>query len=142
LRKLNLIGNRQQRIASSIIFLLLVSLSVSLISIGKVEAASLLSDGFESNNFNAWTGTSGTTSIQSTTKHDGTYAAKITTTTAYSDAYTYKFIGPQTTISAKTYIQFDTLQANWRALYFLGLRDNTNLDVADVLFLTTMELEH
>jgi hypothetical protein len=35
----------------------------------------LFSDGFESGDFSAWTGTSGTPTVQSTIKHHGTYAA-------------------------------------------------------------------
>jgi len=52
-------------------------LSVTLQSVFDIEDP-IFSDGFESNSFNAWGGTDGTTAIVTTPVHSGTYAAKAT----------------------------------------------------------------
>jgi hypothetical protein len=82
----------------------------------------LFSDGFESGDFSAWTGTStgsgagisGTMSVQSTIKHHGTYAAK-SYLPENSDAWAtcYKnFATSYSIMYARAYIQFDALPSS------------------------------
>jgi acid phosphatase len=68
-------------------------------------SSALFSDGFESGNLSAWTtvktGADGSATVQSTTAHDGTYAARFSeTTAANSVAYARKtFASPQTDLN-------------------------------------------
>lgn len=64
----------------------------------------LFSDGFESGDFTAWTGTAGSPSVQSTIKHHGTYAAYFNAT-----EYCYKVIAGQNVAYQGGCIYFNTL---------------------------------
>ena len=46
--------------------------------VGPINASAVFSDGFESNNFDAWDWTDGAVSTQSAIKHDGNYAMSYT----------------------------------------------------------------
>jgi len=68
----------------------------------------LFAHGFEGGNFDtdpetgyAWTGTSGTPTVQSTIKHHGTYAMYVNAT-----EYAYKTFTAQSTIYARQYVRF------------------------------------
>jgi hypothetical protein len=68
----------------------------------------IFSDGFESGNFSAWTGTeqyNGTIAVSSDYAHHGSYSAKVsfTATGAYADCY--KDITSQTTIYIRAYVR-------------------------------------
>jgi len=69
-------------------------------------AAILFSDGFESGDFSAWTGTTGTPIIVSDPVHHGSYAAEFNA----SGDYCSKTLGADyTTCYYRAYIRFDTL---------------------------------
>lgn len=85
----------------------------------------IFSDGFESGDFSAWTGTvtggSGSATVQSTIKHHGTYAAKFSIGAASADsAYAYKDFAGQTTIFGRIYLQLSDLPTSGD--YFTVLR--------------------
>lgn len=74
--------------------------------------ATIFSDGFESGDFSAWTGTnvnSTTVTVQSTIKHHGSYAAQITgldNAGAYGISYT-TVAGRPTELYERAYVMFD-----------------------------------
>jgi hypothetical protein len=82
----------------------------------------LFSDGFESGNFSAWTGTGhssgGTASVVSTVSHSGTYSAMFSTTgsTGYGTSYVYENVAASSLLDARGY--FDVTQS--------GITSNTN----------------
>jgi hypothetical protein len=91
------------------IFFLTVFLTVLLFStlIHPAFATTIFSDGFESGNFNAWTGTeqsSGTIVVSSDYAHHGSYSAKSSITGSNGYASCYKDITSQTTIYIRAYV--------------------------------------
>lgn len=77
----------------------------------------IFSDGFESNDFSAWTDTStagsGAINVVSDQKHHGTYSAKVTGVDAIGDsAFAYKIITDTKEVYLRTYIRIDTLPAS------------------------------
>jgi hypothetical protein len=78
-----------------------------------VKAATLFSDGFESGNFSAWTGTStnqgGQPTVQSTTKHHGSYAMQATLTQTGFYAHAYKDVASGNTFYARAYVRFNKI---------------------------------
>jgi len=70
-----------------------------------IDPTVIFEDGFESGDFSAWTGTSGTPSVQSTVKHHGTYAAGFD---AYPE-YCYYNYTDQTTAHERIYFQITAL---------------------------------
>lgn len=131
--KANLGSGRIQLKGTTMVLILLASFFMLAISVHQAQAVTSLSDSFESNSFNNWTGTVGGASIRTTPTYSGAYVARFTTTSDYSDAYVYRNIGQQTTVDVKVYIQINMLQANWHALYFMGIRDAVNTNIGDVL---------
>ena len=73
-------------------------------NIPQVNATTLFSDGFESGDFSAWTGTGGSPTVQSTIKHSGTYAASFPSLNAVCSKYL-----SGTTIYVRTYFYFTAL---------------------------------
>jgi hypothetical protein len=72
-----------------------------------VFATTIFSDGFESGNFNAWTGTEqsgGTIVVSSAYAHHGSYSAKASITASQGYASCYKDITSQTTIYIRAYV--------------------------------------
>lgn len=65
----------------------------------------IFSDGFESGNFGAWTGTAGTPSIVTSPVNSGTYAADINA----SGDYIYQSFSSATVMYARIYVYFKTL---------------------------------
>jgi len=84
----------------------------------------LFADGFETGNFNAWDGTVGSPTVQSTVKHHGTYAMQ--TPSAGGDNNAYKNYGAgYTTVFARIYWMFtSTPTATYQALSFLAFEKN------------------
>ena len=75
----------------------------------------LFSDGFESGDFTAWTGTfqdSGCTITVTSTPHHGIYGATAIINGEYKGAGTYKTFSAQTTLAVRLYANFSTLPAD------------------------------
>jgi DNA-directed RNA polymerase subunit RPC12/RpoP len=77
----------------------------------------LFSDGFESNDFSAWTGTTtgngGTIAVQSSTKHHGSYASRAYQGGVGAWAVAYKNFGTTySTMYARAYLQFSGTPAS------------------------------
>lgn len=85
---------------------------------------------FEEGNFSAWTGTSDPNnrlSVQSTTKHHGTYAAKITSAPSGESPYVYK-TGLTGIVNARMYVRFETLpDASGDWISIMMIHQNGNL---------------
>lgn len=84
----------------------------------------LFSDGFESGDFNAWTGTvvdGGTLTAVTEDKHHGVYSAKAekTPAAAYAQLYSRKTFAAQSTVFTRAYFKF-TVPAYTEFLYHLG----------------------
>jgi hypothetical protein len=69
----------------------------------------IFSDGFESGNFNAWTGTTGTISVETTDPHLGTYHAQHTSSSQNSVSECYKSISNQVEAYMRLYLKFPTV---------------------------------
>jgi uncharacterized repeat protein (TIGR02543 family) len=65
----------------------------------------IFEDGFESGDFSAWTATTGTPSVVSTTSHHGTYSME----TNANDEYVRKTITGTRTVFTRFYVKFDNL---------------------------------
>jgi len=70
---------------------------------------SLFEDGFESNDFTAWTGTTGAPSVQGGVKHTGLYAMQAAMT---GQNYASKTFADQSTCHARGYFRFSGLQGS------------------------------
>jgi uncharacterized repeat protein (TIGR02543 family) len=83
----------------------------------RADPTTIFSDGFESGDFGAWTGSGGAT-VQSTTVHNGTYAAM----TSSGADYFSKDFAQVNTIYARAYVRWDTNPAvgNWFYLFVLS----------------------
>jgi hypothetical protein len=68
----------------------------------------LFSDGFESNDFTGWTGTSGSPSVQGTQKHTGNYAALLNA----AGQACYKTFTDASTAYIRFYVRFSSLPSN------------------------------
>jgi hypothetical protein len=106
-----------------IIVLLLSICFIGLYQIPQVHATTIFSDGFESNNFNAWTGTDyespSSQSVQSTTVYDGTYAASFVGAAGWHPTYAYKTITSATTLYTRIYYRTNQLpdsDTNWQVI--------------------------
>ncbi|MFA5307204.1 MAG: hypothetical protein WC365_07195 [Candidatus Babeliales bacterium] len=93
----------------------------------------LFSDGFESNDFTAWTSTAtggtGTLVVNATRPHHGTYSAYATGTCSggYGTDYGYatKTITQANIVYARAYFYFNTLTlSQWKALHLIYLEYN------------------
>lgn len=92
------------------IFLFFLSIiAVSFLLIPIAHATEVFSDGFESGNFNAWTGTSGSNSIVTSPIHTGSKAAQLDTTSGFI----WKDLGDTyPTLYARMYWRISDLPAN------------------------------
>jgi hypothetical protein len=94
-------------------FFLILLLLLSSIPLLPIRATELFSDGFETGNFNAWTGTDDIEdymTVQSTIKHHGTYAAKWTAIPTLTDNnFVYETISAQSPVCIRDYFRFSTL---------------------------------
>lgn len=101
-------------------FLLSLLLIVSFIPL---VYASIFSDGFESGDFSAWTGTNGAPTVQDVIKHCGTYAMY----TNDSGEYAYKTFAAEAVLYSRIYVYFDSLTAQVTYDGFLETRSATGL---------------
>ena len=86
----------------------------------------IFSDGFESGDFSAWTGTSGTPSVVTDQKHTGTYAMK----TTVDNNYAYKTFTAQSDIYVRFYFRTSADIGNNRDVSMLALCNGTTEIVA------------
>ena len=92
-----------------LIFFVILILSGCLLNfLPNVYATTIFSDGFESGNFNAWTGTSGTPTVVEDPIHHGSYAMEATGTSTI-DAY--KTITGQKLVYIRVYARWTALHA-------------------------------
>ena len=75
----------------------------------------IFTDGFESGNFNAWTGTSGTPTVQTTTVKTGTYSMQASLSGG-NEKFAYEQFADQTTLYAATWVRWSTLPADGQTL--------------------------
>ncbi|MHA1288464.1 MAG: hypothetical protein ACTSPB_13755, partial [Candidatus Thorarchaeota archaeon] len=86
-----------------------------------VFATTIFSDGFESGDFSAWTGTDGSPSVQSSVVNSGSYAMQAD---AAYDAWVgaYKDVGTQATVFFRAYLRFTSVpDADGEALRIMHL---------------------
>jgi hypothetical protein len=72
----------------------------------------VFSDGFETNDFTAWTGTFGVPTVQGLTVHSGSYAAKSAVCGDGAECYSYKTLAAAAILYARTYLRVDSLPAD------------------------------
>jgi len=77
----------------------------------------IFSDGFETGNFNAWTGTSGTPEVVEDPVHHGGYAAKFNA----NGEYIYKNFETSSTVNCRLYFQFNTLPSGSSQYFSIAL---------------------
>ena len=94
----------------------------------------LFNNGFEEGNFSAWTAISGTVSVQSTTKHTGTYGMKAEFASNWANSYAQKsgLTGGVPTAFTRFYFQIDTLPADGTGVFLLELVDTAFATIAYV----------
>ncbi len=96
------------------IITILTIVTLMLITASRAEATTIFSDGFESGNFDAWTGTYITSgqslTVQDTIKHHGTYAAKAETVAGagWKNAYAYQRFSSASTVYGRAYFYIDS----------------------------------
>ena len=88
----------------SLLMLILNVLCVCYVSFS-LEKGEIFSDGFESGNFSAWTGTNGSPSIVKSPVHHGSYAAQANA--AYE--YWYKTFSGQTVVYVRFYFRLSAI---------------------------------
>jgi hypothetical protein len=90
----------------------------------------LFSDGFESGDFSAWTGTTttngGTVSVVDTVFHHGSYSCKATIPSSHSHANVYKDFTGQDEVYARGYFRFSALPtSNGEDIWFIEILEQT-----------------
>lgn len=99
---------------------IIVSLALFLLApaflINTVQAQDVFGDGFESGNFSAWSGTTGSPSIVGTPVHHGDYAAAFNADLEYC----YKTFVDHTTIFVRFYFRCSTLPPDQWNTWFFG----------------------
>ena len=116
----------------SVAILLLSSLPLNIQTYVKAQTSYLFSDGFESGSFSAWTGAKSynsglTSSVQTTTTYNGTYAMKVAVADGAreSGVCEYKDLGNSyTSIDARVYVQLSAIPKNWSVLEIFGFSNN------------------
>lgn len=88
----------------------------------------IFSDGFESNDFTAWTGTQGSPTVVSDITHHGTYAMQVSTTGATT--YVYKTFTAISTAHIRAYYRFDDIPAAGVQFQIITLRNSAGGTVA------------
>jgi len=115
----------------------------------------IFSDGFESNDFSAWTGTSchanNTLQVQSVEKKQGTYASKhiLAASHAQDDSYCYKDIISQTTCFMRLYVKITEVAGKYDSRRFgimqvvgaTGAHSGGTYQYAGVYFLADRKLQ-
>ena len=98
--------------------------------VGPINASAVFSDGFESNNFDAWDWTDGAVSTQSAIKHDGNYAMSYTGAT---NVFAAKDLGTgYSTFYVREYVYVHTFPDVWDLFSLLCSRDASYGSGADV----------
>jgi len=82
----------------------------------------IFSDGFESGDFTAWTGTFGTPEVLDTKKHSGTYACKCN-----GNEYAYITFDAQTELNARCWYLIESIPDPGEFYHILRLKDSTIL---------------
>ncbi|MFQ6080752.1 MAG: hypothetical protein ACE5OW_03675 [Candidatus Bathyarchaeia archaeon] len=91
----------------------------------------IFSDGFETGDYSAWTGTyedpdpDTTLGVVTTQKHHGTYSSEAVTDGSDHKAYCYKEISDYATIYVRFYIYLDAFSGNYY-MYFLLVENTTS----------------
>jgi len=97
----------------------------------------IFEDGFESGDFSAWSGTTGSPSVVSDVKYQGSYAAKFSYTSPWQTIRCYKTGLNTNPAFVRTYFRFDTLPPNdgnyftvlfcedtgWGDIYEVGIKN-------------------
>ena len=103
------------------VFLILL-LSLSLLSfIPQAQATTIFSDGFESGDFSAWTGVTGTPSVQNTIKHTGTYAMLADVDAGGWEDNAYKDFTAASVTFTRFYCRFSAVPISGDTLYKVAL---------------------
>jgi hypothetical protein len=76
------------------------------------ESKGFWRNGFEEGSLTAWSGSSGTVSVQDSIKYKGSYSASITSTGSYASKYFYESFTTDTTFYCRFYIYFSALPAS------------------------------
>ena len=101
--------------------------AVSVASVARIEGTTIFSDGFESGDFSAWTGTTVsagcTLEVSSTYPHYGNYSAHSIVVPGQLYAFCYKDIAAQFTIYLRMYIKFVEGIASGEELMLIDTRD-------------------
>jgi hypothetical protein len=90
------------------------------VSTHEVFAALILTDGFEKNNFSAWTAKDGKTALTTLVKNSGTYAAN---TTGSSSDLIYALSSTQSTLYVRGYFRFPVLPTNNKEVIVIMVLD-------------------
>ena len=98
----------------------------------------IFSDGFESGNFSAWTGTLGTPTVQGTYVHHGSYAMQITA----PDYHAYKTITAATSLYTRLYFRLATVPTGTDQIYVLWFGAGTTWVVGVKILAATLTLRH
>jgi len=105
--------NKARTIESFVCIAVLVAvLFVGVWQIKPAQATTTFSDGFESGDFTAWTGTSAdaaTNAVQNITKHYGSYGYNITLTGNYGQGNVYESISGYSTVFLRVFFNFSQL---------------------------------
>ena len=111
-----------QEFAALFCFSILLASLLLFVSTVEVSAALNFTDGFEENNFSAWTTTEGTTALITSVKNSGTYAAN--TTGSGSDVF-YALSSTQSTLYVRGYFRFPALPTNNKEVIVIMVMDSS-----------------
>lgn len=91
----------------------------------------IFSDGFESGNFNAWTGTYNSPTVENTSPHHGTYNMQAAISSG-TYPIAYQLFSGQATAYARAYVKLSALPSNGNRVNFLTLinSDQTSIGAA------------
>ena len=95
-------------------------------------ATTIFSDGFESGDFSAWTGTNGSPTVQSAITHTGTYAMQCAVSGG-SNIYAYKNHVAQTTHFVRVYSRIDTYPALNQYVTLLRVKKDSGVNNAGIV---------
>lgn len=125
------------RVGRIVVLVLFILLSISMIGnvlrfdfgIGTVKAAPIFSDGFESGDFSAWSGTStepgGIVEVVSSPVYQGNYSAHLSNGAVDTTPYVWKNFASMNTAYARVYVNFYNLSFGYnpsrqtRAIFFV-----------------------
>ena len=94
-------------------------------SVVHADTAPIFSDGFESGNLTAWSGSLGSPTVQSSTVHSGAYALECSSSTGQ---YVYEDLSSADTLYLRVYVYFSSLPTSGNFLSFSEMKhaDNDN----------------